>query len=389
MKSHSFVKKIFMATAYTLILVIAVACGGGEQAQLVEIYEPEPAPAPPEVQEVAEQPEDDPIDLFEGMAINPFTGMWVYEELASRRPVAFVINNAPQALPHSGISQADIIYEVLAEGGITRLLAVFTDATADKIGPIRSTRDYFAILALNHDAVLAHHGGSPTGYTAISTLGIQNADGMSLEGRYFWRDAQRFSVPRMREHSSYTNLLSMHEFMYGRGFRLHQNTVFMFNFFDQQTALLGNPVTQVVMPFSGLQQSIFEFDAESGLFYRYQRNDPHVDEYTGTQVAVANIIIQQVPKNPIPGDSEGRINVNLLGTGTGYLVTNGAYIPIVWERGSANQPTFFADISGNPLTLNPGSTWIGLLQTSATPVFNNFANQISQVEYVQYPSQEG
>lgn len=314
--------------------------------------------------------EEEEIDPFYGLAINPFTGMWVSEELVGVRPYAVVINNLPRALPQSGISEADIIYEVLAEGGITRLLAVFTNATASQIGPIRSTRDYFAHIATNHNSVLVHHGGSPTGYNAINNLGIQNLDGMALEGIYFWRDQERWRQPGMREHSSYTNQENIHNAMENRGFSMYHNSIYMFNFYEEHTAVVGNLVNEVILPFSGFQTSSFIFDENTHLFNRYQRNEPHVDEYSNTQISVSNIIIQQVPKNVIAGDAEGRMNVNLIGNGFGYLVTAGVYTPITWERQSTNTATIFSDTNGNPLTLNPGKTWISILQISATPQFN-------------------
>ena len=357
--------KIICALALFLTSTILVACGAEENQQRLDEHQIF----------TGEEFTEEEVDQHYGMAINPFTGLWVEESLANRRPIAVVINNLPVALPQSGISQADIIYEVLAEGGITRLIAIFTNTTADKVGPIRSTREYFAQLVANHNAVLVHHGGSQTGYNAISTLGLQNLDGMVLEGSYFWRDQERVHSPGMREHSSYTNQENIHSYMESRGFSLENNTDYLFNFYEEFTLPQGRLVNEIVLPFSNFQMSTFIFDEQSRLFYRYQRGAPHMDEYTDTQIAVANIIVQQVPKNVIAGDPEGRMNVNLIGSGTGYFATNGIFTPITWQKTSANSPTVFLDQNGRPLTLNPGQTWIGVLQTSVMPIFNLSINE--------------
>lgn len=348
-----------------VLLAFLVACGENNTEPAPQIEEP--------IEQITEEPELEPEpDPFYGMVINPLTGMWIDPEYSNNRPIAYIVNNLPRALPQSGISQADIIYEVLAEGGITRLVAIFTNSTADKIGPIRSTREYFSPLAINHGAVLVHHGGSPSGYSAINSLGIQNLDGIQLEGSVFWRDQVRWNAGGMREHSSYTNQENVRQNMATRGFNLESSQVYIFNFFEEYTIPKGDRVgtlDSVVLPFSHSHHAMFRFDEETGVFYRYQRNQPHWDEYTDSQITVANIIIQHAPMHVIAGDPEGRMNVNLLGSGTGYLVTAGTYAPITWTRPNLTTPTTYWDMDHNPITLNPGMTWVGILGTNVTPNF--------------------
>lgn len=360
--------RVYWWMIVTLLVSLLVGCAST----------PEPTPEPPRTPtpmppHLFEAPEPEPeLNLFEGMVINPLTGLWIDEDIAGKRPMAYVINNLPRALPQSGISQADIIYEVLAEGGITRLVAIFTDTTAEMVGPIRSTREYFAAIAVNHGAVLVHHGGSPSGYSAINTLGIQNLDGMALEGSVFWRDQARWNAGGMREHSSYTNHANVRENMANRGIELYSQDVHLFNFFEEPTTPTGHNVgllDELMLPFSSSHRANFIYDPEQKLFYRYQRGQAHWDEYTDSQIQVANIIIQHVPMHVIAGDPEGRMNVNLVGEGAGYLVTAGTYAPITWSRSSNSTPTIFLDALGNPLTLNPGMTWIGIVGMNVQPEF--------------------
>lgn len=143
---------------------------------------------------------------LEGLAKSPLTGLYIDEDAANRRPVAVMINNIKVALPQSGISKADLIYETLAEGEITRLVAVFQELEAEKIGPVRSIRDYYFNISFDHDAIIIHHGGSPQAFEAIRTLRPSNLNTLSgLESIVTWRDPERRRQRGMLEHSLYTS----------------------------------------------------------------------------------------------------------------------------------------------------------------------------------------
>ena len=173
-------------------------CGGGKdepeqprEEQQEEVVTPppvEPEPAP----EV--EPEPVPQEPVPG-GINPLTGLPMEEEYENNRPVAVMFNNLKAAQPQLGVSQADIIYEIPAEGGITRMVGLFqTMDGVGTLGSIRSTRTYYLEVALGHDAVLLHAGGSPDAYEKISAWKVNNIDGVrggSNQEKVFWRDAER------------------------------------------------------------------------------------------------------------------------------------------------------------------------------------------------------
>lgn len=314
----------------------------------------------------------DEEDEFEGLEINPLTGLLIDEELILQRPIAVVINNIPKALPQSGIRQADIYYEVLAEGGITRIIGIFKDFDSEKIGPIRSTRDYFVNFALDHNAVLVHHGGSTEGYNAISRNGVNNLDGMILEGTSFWRDPVRVRQSGMREHSSYTSKENIFAAAESRGFEmsLEEPVSGPFRFYEEpQAPKDSTEILSITVPFSHSQSSKFIYDEVEKVFRRYQNNRPHIDEETGEQIKVKNIIVQKVNKSIIPGDEAGRIKVDLVGEGDGYLITQGAYVPIRWRKSSAQSPTQWFDINGDKLQVNKGQTWICVFQKNDSVIF--------------------
>jgi len=304
-----------------------------------------------EVTEEIEEP-----DPYEGMAINPLTGLYIDEADAHRRAVAVVINNLPKALPQSGIGEADIYYEVLAEGGITRLVALFQSLKSEKIGPVRSARDYFTYFALDNDAVFVHHGGSGTGYEAIKNRSINNLDGMSCQA--FWRDQVRFNTPGMYEHSSYTDGAGILESAKDYGYSMAENDAPMFKFSEEEVMPTGEGAVDIMLDFSAEQKSNFVYSESKGEYYRYQSGEAHIDELTGETIAVKNVLVQFANMFVIPGDEAGRREVELVGSGTGYYFTNGKYEAVSWVKNSYSSPTKWYGSDGKELELNKGKTFI-------------------------------
>lgn len=191
-----------------LLLVLTLpACGGKGAAS-----EPE-GPNEPAVSVLAPQPEPEPEPVLP--YTNPLTGEGCEVDVGARRPIAVMLNNLKKALPQVGVSQADVIYEILAEGGITRMMAVFQDvAGAGEIGTVRSARDYYASLAYGHDAVYLHAGGSPQAYEFIKSRGVTALDCVNgpYEGTLFWRDQERRRSAGL-EHSVLTSSETIQELL--------------------------------------------------------------------------------------------------------------------------------------------------------------------------------
>ncbi|MBN4069458.1 MAG: hypothetical protein COA82_00120 [Alkaliphilus sp.] len=307
--------------------------------------------------EINEQKEEKPG----GKGVNSLTGLWIDESIVSRRPVAVVINNIRKALPQSGISQAGVIYETLAEGEITRLIALFKDFNAKKIGPLRSARHYFIDFALNHDAVFVHHGVSPLAATAIKNLKPANLDSLShLEKTLSWRDSTRRKQRGMFEHSLYTNTEKILKTWNTVGYRMNLKESYlpMFVFSEKDWTPIGSEAKKVTIHFSKVYVPEFYFDNETGLYLRNQFGKPHIDEYNGEQLSVKNIFILFTDIWTIKGDDAFRRDMNLITSGTGKYITNGRAIPITWSRKSNYSPYIFKDIDGNILEINKGKTWI-------------------------------
>jgi hypothetical protein len=311
----------------------------------------------------------------EGYVASRFTGLPIPEKYADARPVAVVINN---------MSQAEIMYEVLAEGDITRLVGIFQAHELSKIGPVRSARDYFVDIAFDYDAVFVHHGGSPSSYERLRTTHIARLDGMALEGAVFWRDRtfpDWFTLntgTRSLEHSSYTASEPIRNVLEDRGVRTvisHENN-FGFAFSVDETGVFRrvDKAETITVPFSRNYTRVFEYNPETALYTVFNRHGHQMDAETGETVTVRNIIIQMVRSHIITGDAEGRRNVQTIGEGSGYLIKDGFYERLRWVKNSHTEPIQWYYLDNVPITLSVGRTWVCMLQDSAEVDFGKETN---------------
>lgn len=316
---------------------------------------------PPAIEEVEAEEEIVEEVINKNLAVNPLTGLLISKEAANRRPVAVMINNLKQALPQSGIGQADIIYEALAEGNITRLLAVFQEFDAVKIGPVRSARHYYLNFAFDHDAIYVHYGQSPQADVAIKLLKADNINGLSyLDNILAWRDPVRSKQKGMLEHSLYTNaeriMQAWDTVKYSKDFKPGWKP--MLSFSNEEWTPKGEVANSVFLPFANTLINEFHYDEASKLYKRVQYNQAHIDELTNQQLETKNIIVQYTKITHIPNDKEGRRDMELVGSGNGVYITNGQAIPITWSKKDAKIPTEYKDEYGQVLKLNKGKTWI-------------------------------
>ena len=319
---------------------------------------------------------DDPAEeLMDTRPRSLLTGLPMDEEYVTRRPVAVVINNLFQAHPQSGITSADVIYEVLAEGDVTRLVGIFQSYLPEKIGPVRSARDSFIDFAFNHDAIFVHHGRSPDANTRLNATGITNLDGMALEGTVFWRDRtypewHRNSGTRPLEHSSYTGWERIQNHMTSRNIREYINDSPAYGFTFGVVAAQPAGVANVVrVPFSVPYTRTFIFDPDLGAYMVENRDGALQDAETADQVAVHNILIQLTTLR-VTG-TLGQRTVGTVGEGEGFWVTGGKYHPVRWAKDSHTSPMRWYHMDGSPLALTPGVTWICVFQSSGTVVFED------------------
>ena len=336
-----------------LLLVLTLpACGGKGAAS-----EPE-GPNEPAVSVLAPQPEPEPEPVLP--YTNPLTGEGCEVDVGARRPIAVMLNNLKKALPQVGVSQADVIYEILAEGGITRMMAVFQDvAGAGEIGTVRSARDYYASLAYGHDAVYLHAGG-----TALDCVNGP------YEGTLFWRDQERRRSAGL-EHSVLTSSETIQELLptYQR-VRLDHEEGFQVGWTFQEGPEAGGEAAEILtVPFSTYKTGVFEYDPDSGLYLVEEYGEPYVDGNTGEQVAVKNVLVLYTDVSQLSGDSAGRLKVRTTGSGGGLLVRDGLAWPITWEREGESDRLSESSLwrtireDGQPAALGVGHSYINIVKT--------------------------
>ena len=367
-----------IAAAIIFIPFENIGSGQGTQDTFIDLDNIIPLPQP-DFNQIIPLPPEDPTEIeVDTRPRSILTGLPIYEEYITRRPVAVVINNIRRALPQSGIASADIIYEVLSEGDITRLIGIFQSEIPDEIGPVRSARDYFVDFAFNHDAFFVHHGASPTGYTRIRGQRIDSVDGI-WAGALFWRDRTypywaENQGTRPLEHSSYTAWYRLSEHFYNSGARDYMNDDPAYGFiFGEIPVDAIEPLgiaERVVVPFSANYTRIFMFDETTGLYNVENPAGAHVDALDQTQIAVANVLIQRANMRVI--DAEGRRSVDTIGAGYGYLITLGQYFPVRWEKESHVSPMRWYFMNDEPIVLTPGVTWICVFQANGAVTIETF-----------------
>lgn len=359
--------KLFMTTILALLLLSGCSQKEKEtfapqETNITQIILDTEKPTKKDIERITEEATkmaESTEEILVDKAESPLTGLFIDESIAQRRPFAVTINNMSKALPQSGISQADIYYEVLAEGGITRIVAVFQNSTSEKIGPVRSARHYFLDFVLDNDAVYIHHGGSPQAYSSIKSLKVNDFDGMNITS-FFFRDKNRMNQKGMYEHSSYIDATKFFDVWNESGYKVKSKEDTMFNFSTKTMELDGETAQKVTLAYSGEQISVFEYDEGNKVYNRFQNSKVHLDEETKEQLNVSNVIIQYTNIYVIADDDKGRREVKLIGNGDGMYITYGKAIPIKWSKTSHNSPTTWTDTSGKPLLLNKGKTWINV-----------------------------
>jgi len=332
--------------------VMADNSGGNAQATTtVEEVVTEPV-----VEAPIEEPVIEEVPIVSNLS--PYTGLPIAEELLNKRPVGIMISNIKVALPQSGIGSADIVYETLVEGGITRLFGIFHDFDDEKIGPIRSSRHYYLDFALDNDAIYTHVGQSTYATAAFKELNVDRFYGISkLDAMLTYRDPDR-KAPHST-YTSYTKLMDTWTFLDYRKELSEESRRLLFNLVDTPLSQ-GDSLTKILLDYSPYITATFEYNETTMVYDRYQFGDKHIDATTKEQIAFKNIIIQYADIWTIKGDKLGCMDMTLITKGTGLLITDGFKVPITWEKTSHDSPTayFFAD--GKPIVLNPGKTFISV-----------------------------
>lgn len=279
------------------------------------------------------------------------------------RPIAVMIDNHSGAWPQANLNKAYMVYEIVVEGGETRLMALFKGQNLEKIGPVRSSRHYFLDYALENDAIYVHHGWSPQAQSDISSLGVNNINGIQESSTSFWRVKDK-SAP----HNLFTSTENILKIAERKGYSKTSNKKSVLNYVANEVEMPSTAVsaTSVTIPHSNLQTVKYEYDEQTKTYKRYARNKLQTDYVTGEPVTTKNIIITMC-ENYTLSDSEnkGRQGLKNIGTFKGYYITDGKAIEIQCTKNARDEQTVYKDLNGKEIEVNDGNTFVNICPIDA------------------------
>ena len=382
-----FQKKITGILAATLCMAVCLnGCGKKEEEPMPEpepevVVEEEAAPPP-----VAEEPEEIEEELttaypvieereaVDGKIQSYLTGEWTGVDKANRRPIAVMIPNNRPAMPQYGLSKAAIIYEAPVEGRITRLMAVFEDFDdLERIGPVRSSRDYFVYTAMGYEAIYCNWGlARPYVEELINRPNYYNVSA-AVEGIHNPADEAYGRVKRPGYATEFTGYLkidglfkAVERLDYDWSYDDNYVPPFLFAADDVRADYADNDSAVIIYPGGktgnnsggyGAYNPYFEYHEDDHLYYRYQDGGKQIDEYNNEQLAVSNVIFQYCHGEV--RDSHDYLAFGVHGEGDALVFTNGKAIQGTWKRfdGDFTPPKFY-DEAGEEIIFNQGKTWI-------------------------------
>ena len=301
-------------------------------------------------------------EVKEKVTEEPIKKLKIVDEDSKTRPIAVMINNNHVAWPHAGLNDAYLAYEILAEGGITRIMALFKDKDTEKIGSVRSARPYYLDYALENDAIYVHYGWSDKAKSDISSLGVDNINGLTASS-VFWRDS---SLNKATEHTVFTSMEKINEYSKENGYDRDTDKDLLLNYSVDEIDLSKREdaikADTVFMKYSYYTTTSYEYDSEKKVYKRYMSDTPHVDAVTGDQYTFKNIIITPIETHTY--DSYGRLELDNIGSGEGYFITLGYAIPITWSKDSRSSQTVYKNMDGEEIKVNDGNTFIQITPPS-------------------------
>ena len=311
----------------------------------------------------------------------------IVDEDSNQRPIAVMIDNNIGNGRHAGLQDSYINYEIIVEGGLTRIMALFKDKDVSLIGPVRSSRHYFLDYALESDAIYAHYGWSTYAQNDIKYLNVNNINGL-YDSAPFWRDTT-ISAP----HNVFTSIDKLYAYATQKNYNTTSTNWKLLNYTTDEvnlntpisTTTQTNPETgekttipitreglltanTVIIPYSYYQNRSYTYDSKRKVYLRYMNNTPHLDKTTGAQLYYKNIIIEKVRNSLL--DNEGRQDLDTTGTGEGYYITNGYALPIYWTKSGRSAKTIYKYSDGSEVKINDGNTFIQIMPTTYTPTIS-------------------
>ncbi len=364
-------KKIMCFSLAAMMAALTFAsCSKGDSSSVAPTGESNSATAP--------EPEKNPLNQAYLTGLEKTAD---YPE--GKRVTAVMVNNIAQARPLSGLSEADILVEMKVEGGITRFMAIYDDyEKIPRVGPVRSARDQFFQLLVPTQGFYVHIGESvvQTEYKEKENYDALDING-DRDGNMVMRDQNRLNAGYATEHTAYTD--GEHIAQHIRDFdmddqRTYNSPYFNFLPYDEAPRVpAGGATTTVPVIHSASYRTLFDYDAASKKYMMSQYNsqtdtvEPSIDENNQQQLGFDNLVILFTDITTYPGHEAKDLQRVEMGQGAGFYCSQGGYEFILWNKGGPIEPLQLTkgDKSGEPITVNPGTTYLSMVDMSNFDTF--------------------
>ncbi len=305
-------------------------------------------------QEITGETNEGQTPVEEVKTIQTYTG--------TDRPIAVMIDNNVDARPQAGINKAYMVYEIIVEGGETRLMALFKNVNVDKIGPVRSSRHYFLDYVMENDAIYAHFGWSSFAQEDISEYKINNINGLYEDGTTFIRNNARVAP-----HNAITSTDQLLASANKKGYRTTSDQRSVLKYTTDEVMLEdGQSAIDVKIPYSSYNLVEYKYNEETKRYTRYSKGEKQTDWSTGDDITTKNIIITFAENYTLPnGGVYGCQELKNIGKLNGYYITNGKAIKITCEKADRTSKTIYKDLNGNEIDVNDGNTFVQICPINA------------------------
>ena len=330
----------------TILVILVIVAGGVLAYKITQSKKEETTVSNEDNILVGTAKEEKKVQIFQG----------------NERPFAVMIDNHKDAWPQAGLQKAYMVYEIVVEGGETRLMALFKGADVDKIGPVRSARHYFIDYAMENDAIYVHFGQSPQAASDIKKYSINDINGISEDGSTFWRVKDK-TAP----HNAVTSMANLKKSAESKKFKTTSTEKSVLNYVTDEVNLEdGESAETITIPHSQLQTVKYEYDSENKVYKRYARGVAQKDWDTKDAITIKNLIITYCDNYTLTDtENKGRQGLKNIGTFDGYYITNGKAIKIKCIKEARDSKTIYQDLQGNEIEVNDGNTFVNICPTDA------------------------
>ena len=332
-------KKLVITLSIVGLLVVA----GGTAAGLY-FFTQKPDDTTANVVEPKPEPEPEPVIYY-----SPLTGSEVADEAVTTQAVTgMMIENSPDARPQSGLKDSGVVFEAIAEGGITRFLVLYQEQKPQLIGPVRSVRMYYVDWIAAFNASVGHIGGSAAALAEVRNGNYRDIDQFFNAGAY-WRATDRYAP-----HNVYTSFENIDALNAQKGYTTSEFTGFLRK--DSTPAEVPTATSIDVTISSALYNSHYDYIAETNTYNRSQGGAPHLDREAG-QISPRVVIVLKVQETTVLEDGY-RESINVIGSGGAVIFQDGTVQEVTWSKPSKTDQITFTDAEGNPVALARGQTWV-------------------------------